>query len=110
MLGTENGTECGVDQVLPLERWAESMGRLAAARPGLDTSSLLGAHTLTSSHRSCHSTAWALMADMYAFDFCVLGYEARPEAELSAPAAATLRPEDITARLRSCRTAVEQRV
>ena len=114
MLGTENGTECGVDQVLPLERWAESMGRLAAARPGLDTSSLLGAHTLTSSHRSCaasySATAWALMADMYAFDFCVLGYEARPEAELSAPAAATLRPEDITARLRSCRTAVEQRV
>ena len=104
MLGTENGTECGVDQVLPLERWAESMGRLAAARPGLDTSSLLGAHTLTSSHRSCaasySATAWALMADMYAIDFCVLGYEARPEAELSAPAAATLRPEDITARLR----------
>ena len=50
------------------------------------------------------------MADMYAFEFCVSGYEARPEAELSAPAAATLRPEDITARLRSCRTAVEQRV
>ena len=59
---------------------------------------------------SYSATAWALMADMYAFDFCVSGYEARPEAELSAPAAATLRPEDITARLRSCRTAVEQRV
>lgn len=105
-LVTRNG-RCGVDQVLVLERWEESMHRLSSMRPGLDMSGLLAAHALPSRHGSClasyTATAWELMAEMYVMDFCVLGYELLPEAEHQAPAAATLHPELINARLRKCR-------
>uniref|UniRef100_A0A7S0NQE3 Sulfotransferase domain-containing protein n=1 Tax=Calcidiscus leptoporus TaxID=127549 RepID=A0A7S0NQE3_9EUKA len=98
----------GVDLLLALERWEESLRALAALRPQLNDTllSLSSNHVLASQHGTCAKSfsagAWEVMTRMYAIDYCVLGYSSRASEEGMVPQLADLRPTEVTARLQAC--------
>ena len=113
MLLAPGGAAIGVSQVLVMERWAESMARLAASRhPPLDVRGLSGdgrtqAHALRSGHGRCVDgytpETWATLTRLYALDFCALGYGASgPALEEEAPPIDALLPEALSDRVREC--------
>ncbi|XP_071812727.1 uncharacterized protein [Apostichopus japonicus] len=76
MIFDDNGN-LALNQVLVFENWNESINELGR-RINTDVSSLRQTHILSSKHKSCREMytpkTWHKMIELYAMDFCVLGY------------------------------------
>ncbi|PIK43061.1 hypothetical protein BSL78_20090 [Apostichopus japonicus] len=76
MIFDDNGN-LALNQVLVFENWNESINELGR-RINTDVSSLRQTHRLSSKHKSCREMytpkTWQKMIELYAMDFCVLGY------------------------------------
>ncbi|KAJ8025196.1 hypothetical protein HOLleu_35333 [Holothuria leucospilota] len=93
-----------LNQLLIFENWNESFDALGK-RTSVDMSPLKASHKLSSKHADCQSVytfkAWQKMADVYAMDFCVLGYSSNIN-EIKTIPSVNLTPEYLTQRYADC--------
>lgn len=93
-----------LDQLLVFEKWNESMDALGRSLKE-DMGRLKSAHRLSSHHKTCQDIytpeTWRKMTEIYALDFCTLGYSTdMEETEVSPPIHLT--PDVLTSRYRNC--------
>lgn len=94
----------GLNQLLVFEKWNESIDALGQYLKE-DLSVLKSAHLLSSQHKTCQGAytteTWQKMTDIYALDFCTLGYSTDIQrTEISPPV--DLSPDELTSRYKDC--------
>ncbi|KAJ8037634.1 hypothetical protein HOLleu_18505 [Holothuria leucospilota] len=108
----EKKGQFGLDQLLIFEKWGESMDELGK-RINVDVTALTSAHRLVSHHKTCQesytSKTWYKMTQIYAMDFCVLGYSTEIE-RVNVTPPIDLTPEDLTSRFHTCSKKLTQGV
>ncbi|KAJ8021255.1 hypothetical protein HOLleu_38401 [Holothuria leucospilota] len=111
MIFRKNG-QFGLDQLLIFEKWDDSMEELGK-RINVNVTALKSTHKLSSHHKTCQESytrkMWTKMTQLYAMDFCVLGYSTEFE-KVNITPPIDLTPQTLTLRFRECASKIKQGV